>query len=281
MELIQTQPGFAAYNEPLNLRKAFVREHLGISEWAGLHDEGFTDRLGPYIESMRSGRLRDPRFNRPSPIGPFYRPRTHRIVWKIIHGAEEHINWLAARFNGRTVFLIRHPIPVALSRKSTPKLATILSTDFRRYFSPAQLEIAQSTIEGGGQFEKSVLDWCLRNSVALKARKDEWVVLSYEQLVVHPEPAVEVMAERLDLPEPERMLRRLEVPSRSTGLSNPETVKVLQDNRDVNGKQWLVEKWMNKVSREKLAVAADLVEAFGLHQVYSMNEALPSSTYWV
>jgi hypothetical protein len=281
MELILTQSGFAAYNEPLNLRKEVVKDNLGVNLWADLHEAGFKEKLGPYFEALCSGSLRDPRFNRPSPLGPFYRPVTDRVVFKIIHGAEEHITWLSKTFNGRVVFLVRHPIPVALSRKYTPKLDTMLETDFARFFSREQLGLAHRIKDSGNQFARNVLDWCLRNSVALRSRSDDWVVLTYEQLVVDPVPAIELVVERLELPNMDRILNRLSVPSKSVGLSNPDTQKVLSDNQNVQEKRWLVEKWVGKTPQEQLALADELVEAFGLSSLYNVSETLPSKSYWI
>ena len=279
MELVLTQTGFTYYNEPLNLRREEVRVNLGISAWADLHKSDFRDKLGPYIEGFCSGTLRDPRFNRPSPFSPFYRPVTHRIVFKIINGGEEHINWLTESFNGRVLYLIRHPIPVALSREYSPKLDTMLDTEFSQFFTESQVGVAKKIINGEDQFARGVLDWCLRNSVALRSRTDKWVVLTYEQLVINPEPAISHIAERFELPEPDRILKRLAVPSRSTKSSNPGTQEILRDKRDVTGKQWLVEKWKNKVSEDELATASELLDAFGLSEIYSVSEALPKAQY--
>ncbi len=281
MELILTQPGFASYNEPLNLEKEGVRDNLGVSEWADLHKAGFIDKLGPYIEALCSGSLRDSRFNRPSPFSPFYRAKTRRIVFKFIHGGEEYINWMAESFNGGVLYLVRHPVPVALSRKYTRQLNTILDTEFSQFLTESQLRVAKDVTSSDDQFARRVLDWCLWNSIALRSRTDDWVVLTYEQLVVNPNPAVDHIADRLALPKPDRILKRLSVPSRSTNLSNPDTQEVLRDKRDVAGKQWLVEKWINKVSEEELAVASELLDVFGLSEIYSVSAALPNESYWI
>lgn len=201
MELILTQPGFTSHNEPLNLRKDAVRDNLGVSDWADLHNTAFRDKLSSYIDGFCSGTLRDARFNKPSPLSPFYRPVTHRVVFKFIHGAEEHINWLSEMFNGRVLFLVRHPIPVALSRKYLPKLDSILDTEFSRFFTKVQLRMAKKIINGDDQFARGVLEWCLRNSVMLQSRTDGWVVLTYEQLVVDPKPAISHITNRLKLIE--------------------------------------------------------------------------------
>lgn len=282
MELILTQPGFLACNEPLNLRKEVVRDHLKVSDWRDLHSSTIKEKLFVYFSGLSSGRIRDPRFSshRTKHWLP-YRPLTRRIVYKIINGGEEHINWFSDTFNGRVLFLIRHPIPVSLSRRYFPKLATLLETDFAQGFSRSQLALAHDIIQGRDTFAHGLLDWCLRNSMALRARTEHWIVLSYEQMVLDPAPAVKLMADRLSLPAPDRIFRNLETPSGSTTLSDRITQAALRTRRDANNKQWLVEKWQEKVSQEQISLAGELLVAFGLNDLYSSSEALPNRSIWL
>ena len=281
MELILTQPGFRACNEPLNLRKPADQEHLGVSDWADLHRPSSKAKLHDYFEGLCSDRLRDPRLGFPSPLSKFYRPITRRIVFKVIHAAEEHINWLAETFNGKVLFLLRHPIPVSLSRKVFPKLDTILSTEFAQFFTESQLALAQRIIRGDNKLARGVLDWCLRNSVALRSRTNEWTIVSYEQLVVNPTPAIDRISKNLGLPNPEWILKRLPVPSQSTRQSNPDTQEKLHANRDRNDQSWLVEKWRTEVTDGDLSMADEIMAAFDLGGVYRMTGALPERRYWI
>jgi hypothetical protein len=268
-------------NEPLNLEKPAVRDHLGLSEWAAVHSSGNQEKLYTYIDGLCSGNLRDARFNRPAPFSEFYRPVTRRIVFKIISAGQEYINWMASTFNGRVLFLLRHPIPVSLSRKRFPKLETILDTDFRQFFNESQLALAARIIHGDNKFARGVLDWCLQNSVALRSRTDDWMVLTYEQLVLDPVPAVNQMAKRLELPKPDRIIKRLAVPSRSTELSDHGTQDILNTSRDDNQQQWLVEKWRKSITEDELALAVDILDAFDLSKVYRAADALPNNAYWI
>lgn len=281
MELILTQPGFASFNEPCNLEKAVVRDHLGMSEWHELHATRNEDRFCRYMMDLCSGAIRDPRFNRPAPLSEFYRPVTRRAVFKIINAGEEHMELVAERCNGRIILLLRHPVPVSQSRKRFPKLATFLDSDFRRFFSSGQLAAATRVIENGDKFSRGVLDWCLHTSVALRSRTDAWTVVTYEQLVLDPEPAIRLMAERLELPEPERIFRRLAVPSMSTRLSDPGTQRALHADRDQDKQRWLVDKWRREVTDEELERAGELLAAFDLASVYRPDEVLPEKEYWV
>lgn len=281
MELILTQPGFRRFNEPLNLRKEAVREHLGISEWAGLHGPGSREKLQIYFAGLCSDSFRDARFNYRAPMSRFYRPITRQIVFKMINGGEEHINWLADAFNGKVVFLLRHPFPVSMSRKYFPGLETILDTEFARFFTEVQLAFAARIIRGDNKLARGILDWCLRNSVALRSSTEHWAIVTYEQLVVNPTPAIEFISKKLGLPKPERMLKRLPVPSRSTHQSNPDTQVLLQSDRGRKDQTRLVEKWRKEVTDEDLSRADEIVSVFGLGSVYKMASNLPGDSYWI
>jgi hypothetical protein len=132
MELIWSQPYFRYCDEPLDLRVPLVRQHLGIAEWGDLYSRDASLPLQDYFQAFCDGRLRFMNFN---PIRRYYRPVTHRIVFKIIHGGEDRINWFRDTFDGRIVYLLRHPIAVSLSREVYPRLHAFLSSDYRRHFT--------------------------------------------------------------------------------------------------------------------------------------------------
>ena len=281
MELILSQPGFRRFNEPLNLRKPFVRENLGIGEWAQLHDASCKEKLERYFAKLCSGEIRDPRYNFKGPFSRNYRPITWRTVFKIINGGHEHVHWLADALNGRVVLLLRHPIPVAQSRKSFPELDAILRSHLVEELSSYQRSIAASVARDGTKLAKGVLDWCLRNAVALRERKATWSVVTYEQLVLDPVAAVLEMSRKLELPVPEKMLRRLKVPSRSFKQSTPQTRQMLRSDRNQDNKKWLVEKWKSDVSADELKRSDEIIDAFGLGHIYSLDDAIPRPDFWI
>ena len=63
-------------------------------------------------------------FTNPNPLRGHYRPITHRIVFKEIHGLADRINWFRDTFNARVVYLVRHPIAVTISSERFPLLGT-------------------------------------------------------------------------------------------------------------------------------------------------------------
>ena len=126
MELIWSQPGFKACNEPLDVRSPLVRRYLGITDWLELYNHSAVPALHKYFQALCEGRLHA---IDPVPFRRYYRPVTHRIVFKIINGAEDRINWFRDTFNGQIVYLARHPIAVSLSREYYPRYYTLLHSD--------------------------------------------------------------------------------------------------------------------------------------------------------
>ena len=275
MELIWSQPYFKSCNEPLNLRIPLVQEHLGITEWQDLYNDSASRLLEDYFQAFCDGRLR---FKNTSPRHEFYRPITHRAVFKIIHGGEDRMHWFRDRFNGRIVYLIRHPIAVSLSREVYPRLHAFLSSDYRRHFTSDQLEYAHRILDTGSKLEQGVLSWCLQNAVSLRQATADWAIVSYEQMVLDPRPVVAYLADRLELPKPERMMDRLAVPSAVKAKSDKETQSVLESGTGT--RSWLVEKWRKQVDESQERRAMEILERFQL-DVYRCGDLLPADRVWI
>jgi Sulfotransferase family len=275
MELIWSQPGFKCCNEPLNLRKPHIRQHLGISDWQGLCRQDATQAFYRYFRAIGEGRIT---FVNPNPLHRYYRPVTRRIVFKIIHGGEDRINWFRDTFNGRIVYLLRHPIPVSLSREVYPTLEAFCDSDYRRHFTADQLQYARKIIDSGTKLERGVLAWCLQNAVPLREVSQDWAVISYEQLVLDPHPVIEHLALKLSLPKPERMMNRLAIPSSSNEKSDRETQQVLE--RETERRSWLIEKWRQKVDQVEERGAMDVLKRFNL-DAYEFGHGLPADWLWI
>jgi hypothetical protein len=269
MELIWSQPGFKACNEPLDLRNPMVRKYLGISNWVELYSQEAIPSLHHYFLALCNGYLHA---MDPVPFRDLYRPVTHRIIFKIINGGEDRINWFRDTFNGQIIYLIRHPIAVSLSREYLPRVQAQLASDYRRHFSVEQIKIAQRILENGTELEQGVLAWCLENAVPLRMASNDWLIVPYEELVVAPQPLIAQMAERLALPEPEQMLSRLAIPSAVKAKSNPETQQALE--RGTN-RRWLAEKWRSHVSKREERQVMEILAHFQL-DVYQAGELLPN-----
>ena len=276
MELIWTQPGFKYCNQPLSLFNPLVRKHLGTDRWEALYEAEFTPTLERYFRSICEGRVR---FGNPNPLRGHYRPVTHRIVFKEIHGCADRINWFRDTFNARIGYLIRHPIAVAISSDEFPLLDAFLGTGYRDHFSREQLAFAAGIVSSGTHLERGVLSWCLQNSIPLREASADWAVVTYEQLVVDPGPVIDELALKLELPAPNRIREALTVPSVNVKIKSSEETQHLLYETSAERRPDLVDKWRRKVDAEEAARAMQILGVFDL-DVYT-TDVFPADWAWI
>ncbi|MEE3326555.1 MAG: sulfotransferase [Myxococcota bacterium] len=276
MEMIHTQPRFKQCSEPLDLRIPGIAQRLGISDWEALYQDANWPRIQAYFEGLCAGRIH---FLNQSPFSPHYRPLTSRLLAKVLHGGEARIGELARACNARVVLLLRHPIPVSLSREFTPRLEAFLTSDYSRHFSEEEIQFAWEVVRGGSRLEKGVLDWCLQNAVPLRQAEEDWVVISYEELVLAPEPVLATLADRLQLEDRALMESGLLKPSATVRKSDAVTAEFLKGPRVGDESWWLVTKWREKVAEEEERSVMRILERFGIDQ-YRFGEVLPRPPLW-
>lgn len=278
MELIWSQPGFKAVNEPFDLRVPLVRKHLGIDTWEELQNDASLPLIHRYIGGYCANKIHT---TEPAPwLNRYYKPVTRRIVFKVIHGGESRLSWFQDTFGGKVIFFVRHPVAVTLSRKELPRLNAHVNSDFSRHFTVAQLELAKSIIRDGSELQKGVLDWCFQNALPLREKQPDWVVLSYEQLVLQPERVVKYLAEKLSLPDKERMVELLGRASGVKRKSNEETKQLLDEGSSESKRQRLVSKWKDKVSDDEEYDAMRILEVFGI-DAYRFGNFTPTQDLWL
>jgi hypothetical protein len=276
-ELLCSQPGYKDIDEPDDIRYRHVRKHLGISDWVTLCNQSSEPLLRRYFDAFCSGKLH---FMDPWPSFKRFRPVTKGIVFKLLHCGEDRISWFRDTFNGRVVLLLRHPIPVTLSREVFPRLEAFLDSDYRRHFTREQLAFAREVIDSGSRLERGVLDWTLQNAVPLKQAEPDWIILTYEQLLLDPEPCIERLASELSLPDPELMRRSVAVPSSTVRKSDRATARVLSGPESEDKKRWLLEKWRSKVNSADEARAMRILQVFDV-DAYVAGSPLPTGRFAV
>lgn len=277
MELIGDQPTFKTCSEPLNLRLPLVRKHLGICSWHQLHDPALEPVLEQYFRAFISGRLH---FLDPIPWrNEVYRLYTRRIVFKVVHGGEERINWFRDTFRAKIVLLLRHPIAVSISREVLPRLDAYVESEYSLRFTVPQLALARKIIAEGSDLERGVLSWCFENAVPLADRSQDWAVVTYEQLVLEPRPVIDHLIDKLDLDSPERMIAGLTRASNVKRKSNATTRKLLEQPNP-SSRERLVDKWRKTVSSDEEVRAMAILESFGI-DAYRSGDVLPHERFWL
>ncbi len=167
-EIIATQGRFKIMNEPFDPRWPVKRGTLRLDDWEELLYPENRPAIKSHIELYLRSRDRDIRFKPESPFSDFWHLYTNRIVFKILFAGEDCINWARDQFNGHIILLLRHPIPVSLSRRKLPRLRSFLTPPYSDNFSRQQLDHAQSVLDEGEYLQTAVLDWCLQNAIRLR-----------------------------------------------------------------------------------------------------------------
>lgn len=127
--------------------------------------------------------------------------------------------------------------------------------------------------------EKLVLSWCLQNAVMLKQRKEGWLTLTYEQLVMEPDKMLNVICDDLEFKEPEKMKAAWGQPSASTYQSDTGTQKLLAADSTKEKTQYLIEKWRKIVKDDEERHLMSMLERFDI-DIYKHGDLLPNKEYW-
>ena len=267
-ELVASQCGFWPISEPLNVRSAWVQEKLGIDRHSELYDDASLPKIQAYYTSILDGKYPDLKL---LPGRPFYNFVTKRLIIKENQGCLDRIPWFEDTLGVRVIHLLRHPIPVALSREVFPLLDGFSSCKLRERFSNSQLAFADSLIAEGTHLERGVLAWCLHHVPALQDQRNSWVTVTYEETVLEPDRVIERLAESLDLDERDKMRDQVSRPSLVTLKSNLQTQALLESGA---GRGYLVEKWKEHVTSGELTSVQSILDVFEV-TMYSAGEFLP------
>ncbi len=276
LELMLEEPGTRPCNEPLDLRNRHVRKALGIDDWAELGAERSAPGVLAYLRSFSDGTLATS-FKTPRPFGPYYKYQTDRTVFKLLHGGEDLIGALQSELNGVCVLLLRHPIPVSISRRILPRLDALLASDQARHFSADQLAFAEQVIARGEKHELAMLDWCLQNSIALEHAGDRALIVTYEQLVIDPGTVLRAVVDHCGLGCYETMIDSVTKPSETTSKSSQETADFLLAE-NVEKRRWLIEKWREKVDATSERRLMAMLDTFHI-DIYRAGEVMPTDRY--
>lgn len=280
MELLGAQPGMRVFDEPLNLHKRIICKELGVRTWEQATVMADRKRVyGRYFRRLAGNGV-------PAMSLPFYWPDsrfiTRRNTFKILHGGEDMIPWFQDTFGGRIVLLLRHPIPTILSHRRYPRLAYFLrQPEMRARFEPEQVAFAEETIAGDDRYAQGIVNWCLQNALALGPdRRDDWTVVSYEDLTIHPRTSVDWLTERLDLePVDDGELDRLvSKPSGSTVQSDSATKEFFAQLDSGQDRTYLIDKWRERVSPEQERLTFEILERMGI-DYYEPGNLFPRDAY--
>jgi len=273
-ELIWSQPGFKYANEPLNIKEAFMQKKSNINGFKELYSEKSKPKVLKYFKNISQGKLH---VLDPSPLRKNTRFFTNRIVFKVIHGGELFINDIAQETNSKIVYLIRNPIAVSLSRKQLPRTNELTSKLVLSIFTAEEKDLINTVMSNNDPMEKRVLLWCVQNRLALHQKTDDWLIIFYENLTVEPEKVIKKLANHCDLPNAEKIIQSVNIPSAVTIQSEKASVNLMQDTS--NKRQELISKWRSKVSESDAKKYFEICKKMKL-DIYKFDTDLPRMDFF-
>lgn len=280
MEMIAEQPYVLPVREPLNLRRIYIEEATGLHSWEEFYSENNYQLLVEYLQAFRFNLLVDARFKREKPFSHTWHPITNRLAYKILHGMEHKVHELSRDLKAKSIILLRHPVPVSLSREELPRFEAFLNSEVSKFFTKDQLGFAREIGLSGGIFEKSIVSWCFQNKLLLD-RVEGHLLITYEELVVKREPVIKKVSDYLNLPNYEKMLARSLKPSGSSGKSSLKNKQLLKDvQRGRKSFKKLVSKWRDGVEKHDLRKAQEILDRFEI-DIYASSEIMPSNKYLI
>ena len=274
MEIIASQSGIKFIDEPLLMSQFGYAGAPLPSSWGFLLPHpGRESKLESYFVQLLENRLA---VGSPAPFSRFHRFLSRRIVVKDLR-CHDLMNWFEKKFGFKIIYLLRHPIPTALSRQSYARLCLFLSNDHycRRYLRPELRAYGWSILEEGSELQKKVLDWTLQNLPPLKfLDRKQWLCLHYEDMVVDPATTIERLADFIGSLDKQKMLRQADIASGSASLSDADTQRFLRQEAASRDRMYLINKWRKRISAEEEKQAFEILRNFEI-DIYQPGEDLP------
>lgn len=277
MEVLGALSGTRMIAEPFNVRVPEIDASLEMHNWAELLKLSSQSSLVHYLQQIDSGAISflDP--------NPFVQRRfiTNRTLFKVIHLPAHISEAIANQMGARFLCLVRHPVPVSLSRKVFPILDDFLQSEYRAQFTVSQNELAAKLIQSGSHLEKGVLAWCLQFEPFLRDADAERLsrLISYEWCVAETEQILSSIEVRLEEHFPENIKARALAPSRVLSKSDAQTQSILKSQSGGDARvQHLIARWQKKVTDADLSSTQAILDAFGI-DLYRADDPFPMNSY--
>ena len=251
MEIIGANRGVLPLNQPLEILTPNLTPHqykrlpkfdLGQI----VHPDPDQEReLRAYTDDLMAGRIR---VNAPH---AFWRRdfqfRTDRLLLKIVD-AKPMMDWFDATYHPDIAYLVRHPVPQAMSCIRNGWSTTTKAYLRNEWFADEVLAdrellaYAHKIDDSGTDLERFVLNWVVENLAPLRVLADRphWLALSYEECVTDQDAVLRRVCERLDVGDTDRMRQAALRVSRSSALSDDGSVSAIRSgDRDEQVSGWL------------------------------------------
>jgi len=278
MEILAAQPGMKFVDEPLNIRRENVQRTGVFAGWDELMPEGHCeDRIIDFLAALAMGRYGN---MNTAPFQKNYRILTNRVVYKI-HAAKHLANQVRDRCGCQIVYLLRHPIPNTLSRTVFPRLEHFLESPFYMdgYLTPDVAKEVRKIANKGNHLQRGIVSWCFENIDAHRNEdKEDWTILTYEELIQNPSGVCSVLADNLGLADLERTLGGVSEAATNVAMSDRKTQEVLQRGQGDGRTRYLISRWRDKVSDAEERELFSIIDLFEV-DFYRVGRDIASEKY--
>ncbi len=264
METIAANRGVSYIDQPFSLYHA-KPDQLSIlpivsdSKYVELSDEDM-NRVYDYLSKLLNGELK---VNAP---WEFWKSNfdwvSDRFVLKIVN-AKGLIERISDQFDAiHIVYLIRHPIPTALS--AIRNNWTLTTNSFlqnphfiEKYMNNDLLAFSHDIKNRGDIVQCHVLNWTLENLIPLRTFQyhNHWFCMSYEEMILYPGETIEKLSHVLKLTDLDNMRRFITNPSRSTK-------QVLSQVHHLRNVQDRIRNWKKNINEREEKEVMKILERF-------------------
>jgi sulfotransferase family protein len=278
MELLASQARMKFYDEPFNIRRKNVQKAKLFHSWQDLMPETCDkEKVIRYINQLSSGNYGH---MNPAPFRKNHRFFTNRVVFKI-HAIEHMIDDIRSLCSCDIVCLIRHPIPTSLSRKVLPRLRFFLESDhyMKKLLTKEQAQTVRRVVDRGTALEQGIVSWCFENLEVFRNYKlSNWTLVSYEECVVNPADSCTALAQRLDLPNVDKMLAALQKPSSNIAMSENIIQKAISGVESDTRLKLILARWRNDVDQAMEEKCMAILDLFGI-DFYRSGYLMPKNEH--
>jgi len=283
MQMIAAAEGLRYVDQPLDIRNHHTKKYDLESSWKFLYNSNTNEEaLREYIQDLIEGKIT---LQFPHQFWlDGYDIVSNRLVFKILFGLPL-LDWLKKNFNAHLIYLIRHPIPTALSRYKYDWPMSyvnqlIQNNENLDIFTKSIKSFSQRILKNGSELEKYTLQWCVENYFPLKhIDEQDWLKITYEELVLNTEKLVELMIKELDLKQNDydRMTQMVTKKAKSP-MTHEKTEEFLKTASKEDDRSYLIKKWEDEVTEKQEDDIFDILEKFELN-IYEKGKFLPTSEH--
>lgn len=284
--ILEAVPGYEAVDEPFNLWRANPHRN-GLPAPAGQSSKFLTrsddeqDRLLQYIESL---------VNRDIVGITNWRLWNSRVSWRVsrrifkVLNAKGLIDLFVEYPRSSVIFLIRHPVPRAMSAIRLNWGVTLSCWYETAWFRDAYLnnrvvsEI-QRVAASGDELERHMMEWALENCHPVSFMRENGgnspLFLTFEDVVLESEKVCRKICDHIqcDSSHVRQMLSQLRHPSET---ASAESKRIIEKSNQ----EGVVHNWMKHVSPERSVELCDwLCDLFPTLDIYTGNAATARKKY--